>query len=255
MVNTRRHGTRRIVGVSTKMYFGVEQTKRYVKDLLTAFSSDSTLFDDVDIFLIPDFVALPAVADLTKNSRLLLGGQNCFHEDAGHYTGEISPSQLKDVRCSLVELGHAERRRIFGETNETTAKKAAAACRNGLMPLICIGEKTHGEIPTAVDETRLQVEAVLAAVPQDSEIIFAYEPVWAIGQSEPAGAEHITGVSKAIHNLCQHRSGTTRVLYGGSAGPGLYARLAKGCDGLFLGRFAHKPDAFVQTIQEVRDAP
>ncbi|KAI9726099.1 MAG: hypothetical protein M1828_002107 [Chrysothrix sp. TS-e1954] len=255
MASKSSHRPRRLVGVSTKMYFGVEQTKAYVRDLLTHLPTTSTLFDDVDIFLIPDFVSLSPVADLLRNSRLILGGQNCFHEDNGPYTGEVSPAQLREVGCKIVELGHAERRRIFGETDYDAAKKAAAACRNDLIPLVCIGEKTRGEISVAIAECRPQVLSLLDAVPEGSEVIFAYEPVWAIGQPNPANAEHVVGVTKAIHEMCRGRKGLTRVLYGGSAGPGLYTKLAEGCDGLFLGRFAHKPEAFVQTIEEICNAP
>jgi triosephosphate isomerase len=123
-----------------------------------------------------------------------------------------------------------------------------------MIPLVCIGEQTRGEThTTAVTQCQTQIEAVLSAVPEDAEVVFAYEPVWAIGAAQPAAADYVVGVTSAIRKLdsIQKRSGSTRILYGGSAGPGLFEKLKDGVDGLFLGRFAHDPERFVKTIQEV----
>lgn len=227
---------RRIVGVSTKMYFSAAQTKQYVADLLQHLQPDQQLLDRVDVFIIPDHVTLVSVIDQLKGTKILAGAQDSFYEDKGAYTGEVSPAVLSEVGTKIVELGHAERRRIFGETDVEAAKKAAAAVRNKMIPLVCIGEKTKGEVSIAVDECRTQVEAVMNAVGDEAEVILAYEPVWAIGASEPAGADHVVGVTQAIRKLCAGRKGTTRLLYGGSAGPGLFEKLVDGVDGLFLGR-------------------
>ncbi|KAF7531104.1 hypothetical protein G7054_g9204 [Neopestalotiopsis clavispora] len=96
----------------------------------------------------------------------------------------------------------------------------------------------------------------MAAVPDGAEVILAYEPVWAIGAASPAAAEYVVSVVKDIRALdcVQRRSGTTRILYGGSAGPGLFEKLKGGVDGLFLGRFAHDPAQFHKTIQEIASA-
>ncbi|KAI1642759.1 mitochondrial triosephosphate isomerase [Daldinia loculata] len=263
--------SRRIVGVSTKMYFSAARTKQYVDELLQILSSppnspatNQNLLNNIDIFIIPDHITLTSVITQLQHSRppipILPGAQDAFHEDAGAYTGEISPAVLAEVGCRIVELGHAERRRIFGETDADTARKAAAAARNGLIPLICIGErsKADGEagVRVAVDECRTQVEAVLVALPTTAEVVLAYEPVWAIGAVEPAGAEHVVAVTQAIRGLecVRSREGSTRILYGGSAGPGLFAQLKDGVDGLFLGRFAHDPAQFYKTIVEVATA-
>ena len=245
---------KRLVGVSTKMYFGVQQTKQYVADVQQQLSSNRSFLDKVDVFVIPDFVSLGAVCQSTHGTGLLVGAQDCYSEDKGAYTGEVSPAQLREVGCNIVELGHAERRRIFGETDADTAKKAKAAARNGMTPLVCIGEKTKGEVSVAVEECRPQVESVLQAVPDGAEVILAYEPVWAIGKSEPAGPEHVVGVAKELRKMAAGRSGLTRILYGGSAGPGLFAKLVEGLDGLFLGRFAHQTSQFIKTIREIAEA-
>ncbi|KAH8659780.1 triosephosphate isomerase [Xylariales sp. PMI_506] len=248
-------GRRRIVGVSTKMYFSAAKTKQYVKDVLTLLDGGSSeLLQQVDVFVIPDHVTLAGVVTQLEGSNILVGAQDAYFEDKGAFTGEVSPAVLAEVGCQIVELGHAERRALFGETDEDTARKAAAAVRNGMTPLVCIGERVKTQqFAAAVDECSALVRAVMAAVPDDANIILAYEPVWAIGASEPAGPEHVVSVVGGIRALecVAARRGTTRILYGGSAGPGLFAKLTGGVDGLFLGRFAHDPAQFYKTIQEI----
>lgn len=247
---------RRIIGLSTKMYFSLKKTQDYTSDLLAVLP---TIPDDqlskVDVFLIPDFISVVPTGQQIKEagSKLWLGAQDSHWEDGGAYTGEVSPAVLKEAGVSIVEVGHAERRRIFGEDDEITAKKAAAVARNGMIPLVCIGEKTKGDISVAVDEVAVQIDAVMKAVPEEAEVVLAYEPVWAIGASQPAGEDHILKVVDGIRNLqsVQRRKGQTRVVYGGSAGPGLFERLSSGVDGLFLGRFGHDVAQFVRTVKEV----
>ncbi|KAK9420739.1 putative Triose-phosphate isomerase [Seiridium unicorne] len=247
---------RRLVGVSTKMYFSAARTKQYVKEVLELVSKSPEILDEVDVFIVPDHITLTSVIAQLERTKILTGAQDAFYEDSGAYTGEISPQVLAEVGCRIVELGHAERRRIFKETDEDAARKAAAAARNGLIPLVCIGERTQGEPTIAVEECRAQIEAVMAAVPDDAEVILAYEPVWAIGAKQPAAAEYVVNVVKDIRSLecVRRRSGVTRILYGGSAGPGLFEKLKDGLDGLFLGRFAHDPAQFYKTIQEIAAA-
>jgi triosephosphate isomerase len=237
----------RTVGVSLKMYFDLERTAQYVRDCTTL--GPHALSLKVDIFIIPDFLSLSAASTTLRLEAptIRLGAQDCFWEDSGAYTGEVSPALLKTIGCSLVELGHAERRRLFGETDEQVAKKAQAAVRNGLTPLVCIGEKTKGTIGEAVEECRPQIQSVLDVT--DEEIIFAYEPVWAIGQPQPASAEYVVDVTKRLREICGTRQ--VRILYGGSAGPGTFQAMKEGVDGLFLGRFGHDPERFRQVISEV----
>ncbi|KAI2615723.1 mitochondrial triosephosphate isomerase [Hypomontagnella submonticulosa] len=265
---------RRIVGVSTKMYFSAARTRSYVDSLLGILSSPPSsssalppapenLLDDIDVFIIPDHITLTSVLSQlgASKTKILVGAQDTFYEDSGAFTGEVSPAVLAEVGCRIVELGHAERRRIFGETDADAARKAAAAARNGMIPLVCIGERTKGDdvtaaVAAAVQECGKQVEAVMAELPDDAELVLAYEPVWAIGAAEPAGPEHVVAVTQEIRALecVRQRKGTTRILYGGSAGPGLFAQLRDGVDGLFLGRFAHDPAQFYRTIVEVATA-
>ncbi|KUJ16808.1 Triosephosphate isomerase [Mollisia scopiformis] len=238
---------KRTVGVSLKMYFDLEKTAEYIRSCSPL--APHALSHSVDIFIIPDFLSLTAASTILRLEAptIRLGAQDCFWEDNGAYTGEVSPAVLKSIGCSLVELGHAERRRLFGETDEHVAKKAQAAVRNGMTPLVCIGEKSQGSVEEAVEECRPQMESVLGVT--DEEIIFAYEPVWAIGQPEPASAEYVVSVTKELRKLCGQRP--VRFLYGGSAGPGTFDAMRDGVDGLFLGRFAHDVKNFYEVIKEV----
>lgn len=248
---------RRIVGVSLKMYFDLQSTLSYVRGVLQL---DGDAWNArVDLFVIPDFVTLMESARILEPSSVMLGAQDTFWEDRGAYTGEVSPLVLRQAGARIVEIGHAERRAMFGETDEWAAKKAGAAARNGLIPLVCIGERTHHRIASAavgaaIEECKPQVNSVLAAVPDDAEVILAYEPVWAIGAAEPANPDHVVNVTKELRQLAAGRSGVTRILYGGSAGPGTFAKIAEGVDGLFLGRFAHDIHNLKKVIEEVGSA-
>lgn len=168
---------------------------------------------------------------------------------------------LKQIGCDIVELGHAERRALpFNETDEMIALKAQAAVRNQLIPLICIGERNRSAIASegvgiAVRECSTQVNTILDAVDGDRDIIFAYEPVWAIGAAEPAGKDHVLAVVGQLRKLVEAkgRRGAVRFLYGGSAGPGVWQGLKGGVDGLFLGRFAHDVGNVERVFKEVKE--
>ncbi|OCK86029.1 Triosephosphate isomerase [Lepidopterella palustris CBS 459.81] len=248
---------RRIVGVSLKMYFDLHNSIRYVQGVLQL---DGLAWNErVDLFVIPDFISIMESARILEPSHVMLGAQDTFWEEDGPYTGEVSPRVLQQAGVKIVEIGHAERRAMFGETDEQVAQKAGAAVRNGLIPLVCIGERTHHNIASAavglaIEECRPQVASVLAAIPDDAEVILAYEPVWAIGASEPADPDHVVHVTKELRRISEGRKGVTRIIYGGSAGPGTFARIAEGVDGLFLGRFAHDIQNLRRVIIEVGGA-
>ncbi|PFH56124.1 hypothetical protein XA68_17025 [Ophiocordyceps unilateralis] len=253
---------RRMVGLSTKMYFSLSRTRDFVNRLLELLSDErAEQLSEMDMFVIPDFVSLAETSARLGAARpkpVWTGAQDCGWEDQGAFTGEVSAGVLREAGVKIVIVGHAERRSIMGEDDAMVASKAAAVCRNRMVPLVCIGERTvEAGIDGAVAECRLQVEAVVAVLPADADLVLAYEPVWAIGADRPAGDEHIMAVVDGIRQLdclCRRRQGSVRVLYGGSAGPGLFARLSGSLDGLFVGRFGHDPEQFVRTIREVASA-
>ncbi|KAL9576907.1 MAG: hypothetical protein Q9212_006727 [Teloschistes hypoglaucus] len=255
-----------LIGFSTKMYLDLPATEKYISSLPQPPPSTA-------LFVVPSFPALPVArkaldqlaSDLKSSSKshsaILLGAQNCSHEDSGAFTGEVSPLMLKQVGCDLVELGHAERRAApFNETNKMIALKARAAMRNHLIPLVCIGERNRSSIASeavgiAIRECSVQVNAVLEALPENSTIMFAYEPVWAIGKNEPAEKDHVLAVIAQLRHMMEGKSkkGTVRWLYGGSAGPGTWNELKSGIDGVFLGRFAHDVNNLEKVLKEVEE--
>jgi triosephosphate isomerase len=189
---------------------------------------------------------------------MIIGAQDCAAADFGPFTGEVSPAVLREVGCGMVELGHAERRRLFGETDGDVAAKAAAVVRNGMVPLVCVGEKEVGDegdvsVRDAAGQVVRQVAAVLEGLDPDAEVVLAYEPVWAIGAPEPASAAHVKEVVRLLRGCeaVEERRGLTRIVYGGAAKPGLWGQLGGEVDGLFLGRFAHEPEQFVKMLYEV----
>ncbi|KAF2217795.1 hypothetical protein CERZMDRAFT_63926 [Cercospora zeae-maydis SCOH1-5] len=247
---------KRIVGTSLKMYFDLPSTIQYIDNV--AALANVAEKAEVDLFVIPDFVTLLSAKEKLAGSKVLLGAQDSYSEDKGAYTGEVSPLTLSQAGVKIVEIGHAERRRLFGETDEDVAKKAAAIVRNGMIPLVCIGEKNRSQIASqavglAVDECKPQIEAAFSQIPNDAEVILAYEPVWAIGAAEPAGADHVVAVTQSLRALVKDRKGRTRILYGGSAGPGTFQRLKDGVDGCFLGRFAHDVKNLEKVIEEMAE--
>jgi len=236
------------------MYFDLPGTIDYVKGV--AELDEHARSCGVALFVIPDFISIIPSHQALENTNIMLGAQDAFWEDSGAYTGEVSPSNLRQAGVDIVVIGHAERRRMFGENDQIVAKKAAAVARNGLVPLVCIGEKSHSSIASAavgmaIEECRPQVMSVLEAVPDYAELVLAYEPVWAIGAKEPADADHIVHVIQEIRKMAQNRKCSIRILYGGSAGPGTFARIAHSVDGLFLARFGHDLNNLKQVITEV----
>jgi triosephosphate isomerase len=276
--------------ISTKSYFSPARTLAYLRDLLDPENGIVTQKNplssfDVLLALIPDFLAIYPCAEVLKAAALhspnealprsdwplVLGAQDCFWESTyGAYTGEVVPQALQELGVSIVEIGHAERRKLLSETDTTTAKKAAAICRCNMVPLVCIGEtdpppSSDGPMSMAVGNAMRQltpqITSVLAAVPSDAPVIFAYEPVWAIGAQKPAGVDFVGPVVQSIWQVVSrtpHRTGQTRVVYGGSAGPGLWSGKANGgnglgrwVDGMFLGRFAHEISGVREVVEEV----
>jgi triosephosphate isomerase len=170
---------------------------------------------------------------------------------SGAWTGEVSAGMLAEAGARYVEVGHAERRRHFGETDETVAAKTRAATHAGLVPVICAGERRGEDPGAATEETLRQVRAALAGAAPGSEVVIAYEPVWAIGAREPAPARHVRTVAEAVRGALRDHDVRGRLIYGGSAGPGTYGELAGAVDGLFLGRLAHDTEGLRKVLEEI----
>ena len=210
-------------------------------------------------FVLPPFTSVREVKARLAGTRVMVGAQNMHWQDAGPWTGEISPPMLRDCNLDLVELGHSERRANFGETDRTVGLKVAAAVAHGLVPLICIGETLAERREDRAEEvlTR-QVQGALAALESrgpPADILFAYEPVWAIGEhGEPASADYADARQALIKEVADDRlSFRPKVLYGGSVNAGNAAGLIAmpHIDGLFVGRAAWQASAYVSLLKLV----
>lgn len=178
----------------------------------------------VEVVLCPPFTALAAVADVLAGSPIRLGAQNCHWEAAGASTGEVSPAMLADLGCRYVLVGHSERRRELGETDEQINRKARAALAHGVTPVLCVGEtadeRRQGLTFTTVEG---QLRAGLSAMAPEAaaRVVLAYEPVWAIGtgvNATPSQAAEVHGYVRGLLSelTSKDTAGTIRILYGGS---------------------------------------
>ena len=177
----------------------------------------------VDVALCPPFVFLDLVADVLRGSEVMLGAQSVARESAGAYTGEVTAEMLLEAGCTLVLVGHSERRQYYAETDQVVADKAARAMEAGLTPVICLGESLEERESAATESVvARQLDAVMAkcGVASLDNCVLAYEPVWAIGTGRTASP----GEANAVHDFLRRRvaeddprvAGGVRILYGGS---------------------------------------
>jgi triosephosphate isomerase len=240
------------VGVSLKTYFGHERARAWFGAVAERVRQHDAVRDGaVELFITPTYLQiLPALAAFA-GTPVRIGGQDVSSEEPGAFTGEVAAAELTEVGATIAEIGHAERRRLYGETEPVTAAKTRAALRASLTPLLCIGETEKQDPADAAAVAVAQLRSALDGADAGA-VIVAYEPVWAIGAPEPAGHDHIRVVAAALRAAVDAdpaRTGST-LIYGGAAGPGLLTALGDAVDGVFLGRFAHDPDALVAVLDE-----
>ncbi len=182
---------------------------------------------DVEVVVAPVFTALTTVAEALAGSHIRLAAQNCYPEDSGAFTGEVSPALLKDVGCSYVIIGHSERRQLFGEADDFINRKAHAVTRAGMGAILCIGELLEErEADRVYDVLRKQIRLGLKGLDQAAmaSVVIAYEPVWAIGTGKTATAEQAQEVHAFVRALVKELynadiAAHIRILYGGSVKP------------------------------------
>lgn len=249
-------GARFWLGTSWKMTKTLDEACAYVDDL-----ARSEIPGCIDTFILPPHTALATVhqrlervRDLRGRPLARLGAQNAHWAPEGAVTGEVSMGMVRDAGATIVEIGHAERRTGFGETDAVVAAKVAAATRAGLTPLLCVGEsRRERDAGRATAVVRAQLRAALAdlrgiAVPR---LLVAYEPQWAIGEGGvQATPDEVEDAARALRgSLDEHPAvRSASVLYGGSVDRTNASGLARcaGVDGLFVGRAAWSAAGLVE---------
>ena len=253
-----------VIGAGLKMYMGHRQALGWISQVADlAARHPGIQRRTVELFVLPSFPVLTHAVQALSSHGVGVGAQDLFWEDQGAFTGEVSGAELAELGCSHVEVGHVERRRLLGETDDIVAAKTAAAYRNGLMPILCIGESQPQEPRDAARNAVLQLDVAVAGSRSAGvlgPLLVAYEPSWAIGAAAAADPSYIQTVCFALRKAINNDVGLTgsRILYGGSAGPALLARLGDAVDGLFVGRASHNVDVLESILDEaaeVSDGP
>jgi len=241
-----------------KMFKTVSETHQYVGELLPKLGD---VTDDLDVAICVPFTALGAAVAASGSSPLKVCAQNMHHEPEGAYTGEVSPLMLTELGIHGVVLGHSERRQYFGETDRALQEKVPAALEHGLEPILCVGES---EEERENDETqrrlRHQVQEALEKVPDDrlSDIVIAYEPIWAIGTGKvatPGLAQDACGFIRAlVGDRSSDAAERVRVLYGGSVKADNAGELLgqQDIDGALVGGASLDPAGFAQIVTAAR---
>jgi len=212
----------------------------------------------VDIAVAPPYTSLDVVYGVISNTNIGLCAQNVFWEEAGAFTGEISPYMLIDAGCKWVIVGHSERRAVLGETDEMVKRKVAASIKAGLIPILCVGETLEQrESGKTMEVIRGQLERGLDGVElfSSDSIVIAYEPVWAIGTGRSATPYEAEEVHLFIRNVLDRVfegiGGKIRVLYGGSVTPENIEDILSppNIDGVLVGGASLKAESFARIVR------
>jgi triosephosphate isomerase (TIM) len=218
-------------------------------------------YDAVDVIVCPPFTDLRSVQTVLESDKIpiALGAQNCYWEDQGAFTGEVSPPMLAKLNVSYVIVGHSERRQLFGETDDMVNRKLKAVLKHEMTPIVCVGETLEQrEAGETDDHVRSQVRAAFAGVKPDAAAgcVVAYEPIWAIGTGRtatPEDANQMCGLIRAdlgqLYN--QATAGAVRIQYGGSVKPGNIVELMgeSEVDGALVGGASLDAEEFARIIR------
>ncbi len=237
-----------------KMNGTVEETLKLITELKNKIDEQTA----VEVVLAPPFTALYSAQIIMQETNFKLAAQNMHWEMEGAYTGEVSPLFLKDIGVSYVILGHSERRRGFGETDEAVGKKIQSALAAELIPILCIGETSEersGGRTEAVLETQIRRGLRELHMNDLKDFVIAYEPVWAIGTGETATEEQIEKAHGFIRNFLAKTydapaANGVRIIYGGSVTPDNAVAIlrVKNVDGVLVGGASLFADRFARIV-------
>ena len=215
---------------------------------------------NVDRVICPPSVSLSAIKELLEGSTVELGAQNMYFQEKGACTGEISPPMLAEL-CRYVIIGHSERRQYFSETGEIVNKKILAALKFNLKPILCVGEKLEenetGQTEAVITE---QLNSALSDIEDLSQLIIAYEPIWAIGTGRAATGEQANDTISLIRSYIAGKyslgiARDLRILYGGSVTADNTAEIMRQpeIDGALVGGASLKSDQFLSIIKQTAE--
>ena len=245
-----------------KMNKTVREAQEYIAGLLPR-AADA---EGVDVAVFVPFTCLHEVARMAEDSAVIAGAQNFYFEDSGAFTGEVSAPMLLDLGAKAVIVGHSERREIFGETDEMVARKTKRAVEAGLLPVVCVGE-TKEERESSADGMWEKVSGQVGRVIEEigdadgESLVFAYEPIWAIGTGETATPEDAQDAIGKIRDLLRESrddafADGVRILYGGSVKPSNAAEIMAqtDVDGALVGGASLEVESFVELIDAAQNA-
>jgi triosephosphate isomerase len=242
-----------LIAANWKMHKTVDEAEEFIAALLPQVATA----DGVEIAVCPSFLALQALIDSSRGSRVAIYAQNMHQDREGAFTGEVSAPMLVEAGVQGVILGHSERRQYFGETDKALAQKVPVALDAGLVPILCVGE-TEEEREAGDTERKLrhQVQEDLAGVPEErlGELVIAYEPIWAIGTGQVATPEQaqdaIAFVRALVGDRSREQAERVRVLYGGSVNEGNAPELLAlpDVDGALVGGASLDPRSFAAIV-------
>jgi triosephosphate isomerase len=213
----------------------------------------------VEVAVAPPFTALASAAQALRGSSVMVASQDVFWAESGAFTGEVSAPMLKDAGCRMAIVGHSERRQYFQETDESVNKKASGLAKEGLIPIVCVGEtlaERQGGVTFQVVERQTRESLKGLPVKDPLSVVVAYEPVWAIGTGQTATPQQAQEVHAFIRKLLGQVFSSflapgIRVLYGGSVKPDNTAELMamEDVDGALVGGASLEVSSFIQIIK------
>jgi triosephosphate isomerase len=237
----------------------MNKTIKEASDLVSQLVKEVGRINNLEVVIAPPFTALRDVYEIIKGSNISLAAQNMHWEEKGAYTGEVSSVMIKDIGCKYVIIGHSERREYFYESDEIVNKKVISALKNGLIPIICVGEKLNererGEVEKVIKK---QIKDGLKGLRENdaNKIVIAYEPVWAIGTGKNATPDQAEEVHRFIRKLLkelfnENIAGIVRILYGGSVKEGNIDNLMKeeDIDGALVGGASLNISSFMRIVK------
>ncbi|ANU23852.1 triose-phosphate isomerase [Planococcus donghaensis] len=244
-----------IIAGNWKMYKTATEAKQFVEEVNGLVPNAEKL----DAVICAPALFLAQLVISSEESALQIGAQTMSEQDEGAFTGEISPVQLADIGVKYVIIGHSERRQYFNETDETVNQKVKAAFAHGLVPILCVGEtleqRENGETGSVVEA---QVEKGISGLSEEqiTQLVIAYEPIWAIGTGKTATAEdanEVCGiVRKKVASLYEDQTAEQlRIQYGGSVKPANVDELMgmEHIDGALVGGASLEVESFVKLLE------